>query len=385
MDEFHFTVATAGALRGLVLTDEIRLVKAALLYGDRVTLASFGAAAVAAASQVMQGTETDRRRHLLELTTPLMGPELRQYASILTQRKFRRHYRGYAELAQELDRHVAAVSSVIESIRSQAGIAELEAAQEAGLLEIDNLGLDPMALLQESLLVGSGSRQGEASATAIGAMVDRIAGAVRVGSNTYPLFDEAASSEVAEMIERGEVRVGLRRPAEAGLAGHFVGRLPAFPDATVAEIIDVRRGLSKSLDRLRSTMAGMSRTVGEPPWDPGFLDLAGSLWRSNVEPALRDLEENAHDLGAGSLARHAMTSRQPWSAAGAVLVIALTAAPTVPDLAAAAVSVGTSLAAVAAASAEAWRERSRLLQSRERNPFLFLFEGNERLRNSAGP
>jgi hypothetical protein len=66
-DGLHITVATTATLRGLSLAEELRLVKAALLYADRVTLASSTAGALATASQVFRGNETEQHRRLLDI------------------------------------------------------------------------------------------------------------------------------------------------------------------------------------------------------------------------------------------------------------------------------------------------------------------------------
>ena len=170
--------------------------------------------------------------------------------------------------------------------------------------------------------------------------------------------------------------------AEVGLAGHFVGRMPAFPDATVAEIIDVRRGLQRPLVRFRGALAGMSRELEEAPW-AGFRNLADSLYRSEVGPALLDLEENTRDSGALSLLRHAALSGPPYAAAGSTVVIGLAGATVMPDLAALALAVGSPFAMVAATAAQMVKRQLRLQHERGRNRFLFLYEANQGLQRAA--
>jgi hypothetical protein len=370
----------------LTLADELRLVKAALLYADKVRLASPAAAMVLAASRLMKVEPVARHRRLLDLAAPLMDPEIRQYVPLLTQRRFRRQFPNYAQLKAILDRSVEDVAGVFGAIGQKAHMPELQTAISAGLLEIDELGLDPVAFLTDAVLAASGRAPTEGStAAAIGAMVARVGGAVAPGSLTYPMFDDGASRLAAaiEALDGAGRRDVSRRPAaEVGLAGHFVGRMPAFPDATVAEIIDVRRGLQRPLVRFRGALAGIARELEEAPWEPGFRDLADSLYRSEVGPALMDLEENTRESGALSLLRHAALSRAPYAAAGANVAIALAGATVIPDLAALALAVGAPFAMIAASAAEMIKEQLRLQRERGRNRFLFLYEANQGLQRT---
>ncbi len=383
----QITVATTSEQQDLTLADELRLVKAALLYADKVTLASPATAMVLAASRLMNVDPVERHRRLLGLASPLMDPEVRQYLPLVTQRRFRRQFPNYVQLKAILDRSVNDVADVLEAIGQQAHMPELQTAISAGLLEIDELALDPTALMTDAVLRASGHAPTEGSTdAALRAMVARVGGAVARGSLTYPMFDDGANrlAGALEALEAaGQQHVSRRPAAEVGLAGHFVGRMPAFPDATVAEIIDVRRGLQRPLIRFRGALAGMARELEEAPWDPGFRNLAESLYRSEVGPALLDLEENARDSGAFSLLRHAALSGKPYAAAGATVAIALTGATVMPDIAALAFSVGSPLAAVATAAAEVVKEQFRLRHDRDRNQFLFLYQADQGLKRTA--
>ncbi len=99
----QITVATTSEQQDLTLADELRLVKAALLYADTVTLASPAAAMVVAASRLMKVEPVERHRRMLDLASPLMDPEIRQYVPLLPQRRFRRHFPSYATLKAILD------------------------------------------------------------------------------------------------------------------------------------------------------------------------------------------------------------------------------------------------------------------------------------------
>jgi hypothetical protein len=372
--DLHMTVAVAPTSQLSVAT-EIRLVKAALLYSDRVTLASGVAAMIDSASRVLEAPKAVRARRLLEVASVLLDPEQQQLAEMLLQRRVRRKIPGYASLEAGIAPMVAEVEGVIGKIRDESGMSELQVAVDAGLLEIDTLGLDPIRLLQNSILAASGQPQPGHTDEVVSALVTAISNAAIEGARTYPLFDEGASSLISTMIREGHLPApNVRAADQAALAGRFVGYVPAFPEARIDEIIDVRRGLQQPLVGFRAALAAMARTIEDAPWDPGFGQLADDAYRIEVAPAIAELEEAARDMGAVSLLRHAALSRAPWASAGAVIGLALAAATVLPDVAAAALAVGAPVAAVTAAAVEMAKERMRLGRQIDRNRFLFLYQ-----------
>ena len=68
-----------------------------------------------------------------------------------------------------------------------------------------------------------------------------------------------------------------RQPEEAGLAGYMVETLEAFPDATMAEVIDARAVLRAPLVGFRSAMASMAHELESAPWDWEFQAEARAL------------------------------------------------------------------------------------------------------------
>ena len=318
----HTTVATTPT-GGLSVAADVALVKAALLYSDTVTLASGTAAMIDAAVRLLEASPTIRARRVLEVASVLLDPDQQALLGMMGNRKARRSIRGYAAFEAGLQANVAEVERVITGFAQDSGLRELDAARAAGLLTIDTLGLDPVGSVQDAVLRASG-KPSRMTDDVVSGLVARIGDAATAGSGTYPIFDEGASSLVAAMIREGK----LARPAggavgQSALAGHVIGYIPAFPDATVAEIVDVRGGLERPLIRFRGAMTDMARELEDAPWDAGFRQEADDLWRAQVAPALDDLEENAREQGALSLLRHSVTSAAPWIGGATVVEIAI--------------------------------------------------------------
>jgi hypothetical protein len=388
--EVRITVATAGGLHGLSLLQELRLVKAALLYADSVTLASLGAATLEAARAALRGSDTQRARAMMSVATVLMAPaDAALMDMVLHNRKIRRAIPGYRQVEAQMQRHVQEIEADVEAMRADAGADELDHAVKAGLLEIEPLDVDPLTFVKESVLLAKWNEDGRlgpkpaqtSSEPVIRSLIEIIGRTVSPTSDTYPLFDEDAAAIVSDKITStaSSFPVSTEAAAEVGLASSFVGRLPAFPDATMKEVVDVRRAARSSLATFRAAVAGMASEVRNAQWDPGFDHEARALFVQKVEPALQQVQEDLHDLGAVPIATHVLGSAAPYVAAATTIGLALTAAPLLPDLAAAGLSVGTPLVTAAAAVAEGVKEVYRRKNLARLNQFVWLYEVGSKL------
>ena len=99
-------------------------------------------------------------------------------------------------------------------------------------------------------------------------------------------------------MRHGLVRVseaGASRGRHSGLSGDLLRRLPTFEEATLAEILDVRRGLEGPLRGFRVAVAGFSREISSAAWEPGFAEEADALFREKVEPEVEQIEHAARE------------------------------------------------------------------------------------------
>ena len=85
----------------------------------------------------------------------------------------------------------------------------------------------------------------------------------------------------------------------------------------------------------------------------------------------------------GSLAKHVALSPAPYVTFATTIGLALAAAQVVPDLAAAALVLGTPVATMATAAAERIKERYRRENLVKMNQFLWLYQVGQKLESSA--
>lgn len=129
--------------------------------------------------------------------------------------------------------------------------------------------------------------------------VEEITVAVLSG-DTYPLFDAGTGELLSKLIAEPEAHASNAGTApHVHLAARLFEKLPIFENATVAELMDIRRELEKPLVRFRSAMVVAAEKISAAPWDKGFGREADTLILRDVEPSILELEESVRDARIG--------------------------------------------------------------------------------------
>ncbi len=381
----HVTVLSAAETSDFDLTSELRLVKAALLYADRVTLVSPKMAMLGAVSTLMEGTEQERTRRLLELVVPLSDdPRAGTVVGTIRRRKGKQRPPRLllleAQFLRSLAPAVAEAGRVIEGFRDQPGVAELTRARDAGVLDLDGLGIDPNPFLTEALHMARGDQlpRGKSSDLIVRLML-KLSTVVGPSALSYPMFDEQVTGFLRSAESEGRMLpLDPRAATEPHLAASFIGRMRTFPDARVDEILDVRRELAGPLTRFRSAVAGMARELEETPVDAAFARTADALYRETVAPALLEIDELEHERGYGAQLVRQVKSGPVVLEATSGIMLAATAYVALPAFGLAAAGLASTLS-FAGLATQVEREREKLAKQKRANKFLFLPEAERRL------
>jgi hypothetical protein len=97
------------------------------------------------------------------------------------------------------------------------------------------------------------------------------------------------------------VEDGFTYPLFDDLTGDLLRRLPTVEEATLAKILDGRRGLEGPLRGVRVVVAGFSGEVSSAAWEPGLAEEANALFREKVESAVERIE---HPYGRSARSRN---------------------------------------------------------------------------------
>jgi hypothetical protein len=362
--ELHITVVSGfgGGGGELDVSHETALVKAALLYADRVTLASPIVAMLATVAPFLGLNAQERADAVLEIVGQMPGQGEVVAAIRALERKKRKtveeHYR-LRGLTAALKSSGDDMAKVVEDILTKAGVEELGTAVAAGVLDLDPLGFDEG---------GKSERVGER-------VTSLLAEVVAPGSTTFPLLDEDTAGLLAAMVKEGVAPVpAIGHLAQPAIATRWIGEMQAYPFADMKAVLDLRETLKDPLVRYRQAIIEVSDAFRNSPMSEAFGREAGDAYRKNVTPELLRLEELAKDKAVLALLRHAATSDQLAKVTGAALGFVGASQADMPQLVGAAAGVGVSTVASIVA------RRKDLSKQQRRSAYFYLFELERRSR-----
>jgi hypothetical protein len=361
-DVFHITVGTSPQTHGGInLQSELRLLKAALLYADRVKFCSLSSSLLISLLQLGQLSGEDILRVVAQgLNNPDLDAALAFYDKL--KRKKRRNKQELItarQLTAKLRNFQEEARSRLEKSARQAGIEHLEAAIKTGVVELQIFqGADFEQLTYEYF--------------------DAVSAAVLSGK-TYPLFDDHTGELIQYAVREGRLKpskVSVNRAKQVGLSSDLLHRLPLFDNTPVNEIIDIRKELDASLRRFRSAVVKFSRDVENAAWDKEFPLEAEQVFREHVEPAVLEIEEACRSNKLIFSLLPSLVDKPSVPLTTSVLGLLLAEASQMPYVFAAGLAAGT--ATVALRSVQEWREKQKQTES---NHLFFYYKAGEMLQS----
>lgn len=307
-------VVAANPGSAVTVAPELDLVKAALLYGDKVTLLS----PVTTMFLRVEGLQRFSPRQQIELirrvgpiiTDPVefaaLESGLDQVAEFL-----RTSARGgslgdrllRAGLLQQFEPITKQLGDAVTELADQFGVDQLAKARAKGLVQIENADPgDAMDLLVSCItsakLAETGQRLEDPHTDRIVVdFVEKLSRHLSSGRE-YLIFDEPIANLTEAAIREGlftPAKGPAGRSAQAMMASALMGRLPTFPTATVDEILDIRSELAPSLTQFRSAMVTISKTFTSQSWESSFEDEVHDAWVETVAPAVEAIEASIRD------------------------------------------------------------------------------------------
>lgn len=281
------------------LGHELNLVKAALLYADRVELVSVGASILAGWVELRDTPRQKRieliREHSghrldpgnLEKLEQVMGSGHRARRGGLNDRE---RIQARIQLRAVLDQGWEDLTRLVEEQFESYNARGLREAVGSGLLKLHSFGHTDA----EGLLTMAADKV-PVSAAVEDVVVEYVERAsVAMEGSGYPLFDALVGELVRESVRSGLIvpsSDAVHRGRHGGLSGDLIRRLPLFEEATVEEILGVRRELERSLRAFRLAVSEFSDQVASAAWEPSFVAEADTLFREKIEPQVAGIEE----------------------------------------------------------------------------------------------
>jgi hypothetical protein len=268
------------------LETELRLIKPALLYGDRVTLCSPATSLVAMASAIGHLSDDEKIDFLAQVVSQVSPEQAEDTLKVLSAfrelRRKRRRSREEILLVERVRRQLGVAWEMMrermDHMVATSGANELAPAMEQGLLEVDVLLSSEEDFSLEQMLQE---------------FLDRLAKSL-TSDVAYPLFDDQAGSLVEAHVAEGLIvptKSADARGRQVGAAAAFMSRLPAFPGATVAEILDIREELRDPLVRFRAGVAEATHSLAARSYEGEFAGELEQIYVEKVGPALLEISE----------------------------------------------------------------------------------------------
>ena len=288
MGELQLTIASYPS-SGLNLEREIQLIKVGLLYADKITLCSLTSSMMFS----LIGFKDLDDRSLLDFLESVLPytikkqPNLSEmpslfikYRELLRKKRLsREELLAKINMDKVLNEIKMQIREIMESALEESGLNKLIPVLKSGNLDIT--------------IFGAQSTGETYMDDVLKEFVDIIGNKV-INGNTYPLFDEDTAKLISAGIKEGVFKYSnsnSEKSRHIGFVSNLIQRLPTFAEASIDEIVDIRKELEKPLVRFRSAMVKYSEEIKKDVWEEEFIDYAEKIFMREIEPAVLDIEE----------------------------------------------------------------------------------------------
>lgn len=353
---------------GINLKTDLSLIKAALLYADQVSLISLHSYIVVESMRVRDLDHDKWVAHVMGLIGKL------EYNDDPGRRLFKVQFKRYVALRQKgdltldeglemsalkvwFDGWVYSIASQIQEDYRVSGGGELLKALESGLVnlyEFQNGYIQSLPILPHRINLDLFSEREQTALRRSSAreFIDVVEGYI-TSSDTLPLFNDHLAKAVNEIIRQGGLKVSDMKAGRAkpvALATKMFKDLPLFENATIDQILDIRKELEPHLAPFHSGMQLFAQEIKSAAWDEDFPIEAGLVFDTKVSPAMRDITSAIQDNKP--LRNLMMELATKEVAAGGMLAFGLSQTGVVADALSKAVLAAGSTVGVAAYNAK---------------------------------
>jgi len=301
---------------GELLVNDLQLIRSSILYADSIDLISVGATTMRAAEELRKGGIGGALRlfgalspaGLVAVGSPALPSGWRDLIPALSHvdsweealsalnvpaeslEQLRR------EVVEPLAHAVTQIQSVVSGQMELSGMNELWPAirrrnGQEGIVRLRPVGIGSnLEVRVEDLAWVLDSSSGLAE---LMHNWQRLIADVTSNSDNALLLDKLVSGVVHEMQAQGTISVSnqTRQDAAAAAVGAgMVHRLPAFPNAPIDELLDVRNQFDVQLSRYRIAAKRLSIRLNVEVFSDEWADEVRVLWDEEVHPAIVDIE-----------------------------------------------------------------------------------------------
>jgi len=356
-----------------LLGNDLRLIKAGLLYAEKVELCSFQSSLMLERLSLTEFDLKGQLEYLKKLAPVMEKDKQRLELALRNLENYERELLSKHPTREQLKKRSQFQREIWEPFKAQTvnmtdetKVKEIRQAIESGLLE-----LHPFDISREK-------SADDLSSAAVKEFLESIQETIVDGS-TYPLFDDFTSALVRAGLKEKTFyvsEISTERGKHVSLVSHLFERLPVFEQATVGEILDIRRELKKSLVRFRSAIIRFSDDIKTASWDENFAPEAEKVFYRYIEPAILEIEEAVQTNKYLKELCRKFAERPQLFDPGAGLGVLLSQLTNLPDIIAIALGLGVGVGTLAYKAYDDWVKKK---QETEQNQLFFYYGVKQRL------
>ncbi|MGV1004708.1 MAG: hypothetical protein ACOYEV_08050 [Candidatus Nanopelagicales bacterium] len=284
ISDFEFSVVVFPTSE--TLNHELSFIKAALLYSDRINLIS---PSVWNFLKQYEWAESLDHSALLDTSVKIlenMRLDEQGAASLMMKLIKSAHFRN--RVRQRLEK---------EDLKKQllAGMLNVTEASHSAFISRDYPEIVKL-LRSDQLTIGSFTYPMEDLDSFATEFFNQIANAIEGPS--FPLFDPPTNAVLSAAADHGRIDLSLsasHRVAHASAADYILRKLPTIEEATLDELVDIKRSLQDPLIRFRGRMLEFTKTIESRPWDGDFSHDCDALYSQKIDPAIADIRTAVAD------------------------------------------------------------------------------------------
>jgi hypothetical protein len=347
----------------LDVSHEMAMVKSAVLYADRVSVASWRVSMVNAWARVRESRRAGDATEVLRLLAALEWARARHGATDPNP--------VLAALAA-----IPADDLTLNAIESAMGgrLGEFDGALDAALSTPAwrELVMGVELGVVEIRAMGDATGFGFSREAAIAEYLHLIGELTEPTSAAVPMLDYSSAGVLEVGTHVGVLKTGLpHASSEVALAAHYMGYLPAVTTASLAAVLKARDKLKGPLLRFRSVMAELAREIEVSPTQPGFDRAADDLFRREVAPQLLAITELTQERGLRRVVGQEVAGSQGGAVTKAVIGLAAGSVAGLPAIAQAALA---GMAVAGEIASGAYKRRKQFDVERTDNRLFWMYE-----------
>jgi hypothetical protein len=294
-NSLHITVAAAPESQPgnpRIIDHDLRMVKASILYADKVKLCSLSTSLVNKLFIMSESPQTDAEKaEMLMAIIDFMKPmglviddtTIKELLPIyINVHKIGRHVLPESE-RKRFDHFTEIINQFWEKVSDlgmnhalNIGLNEIKTATDQGILEIHQFEQfeDPHDYFYE---------------------VEKFLSS----ASTHPMLDEQTNNLVRLALKEGKIEIRKNpnlRSKQASLVANLFDRLPVF-DIKMDELLDLRKELENPLIRFRAEIYNLTEEIESASWDEDFPYDVQGVYQSKIAPVLLEIEEKLQSSG----------------------------------------------------------------------------------------